>query len=79
MPVAFTPLAEADLESIGDSIAKDGPRRAVTFVQELRERGRRIEEMPCAAALRSELGEQVRVAVFGRYLICYCERDDGSS
>jgi plasmid stabilization system protein ParE len=31
--------------------------------------------MPRAAPLRPELGAGVRVVTFGRYLICYAERD----
>jgi toxin ParE1/3/4 len=77
MRCAFTPLAEADLEAIADYIARDNPRRALTFVQELRERCAKIAEMPRAAPQRSELGEGVRVVTFGRYLICYAERDGG--
>jgi plasmid stabilization system protein ParE len=33
MPCAFTPFAEADLEAIGDYIARDNPRRALTFIR----------------------------------------------
>ncbi len=36
MKVAFTPMAEKDLEAIGDHIASDNPSRAVTFIRELR-------------------------------------------
>jgi plasmid stabilization system protein ParE len=32
MQCAFTPLAKADLEAIGDYIARDNPRRALTFI-----------------------------------------------
>jgi toxin ParE1/3/4 len=76
MRCEFTPLAEADLEAIGDYIAHDNPRRALTFVRELRQRCERIAEMPRAAPVRPELGAGVRVVVFGRYLICYAERGD---
>lgn len=38
MRCSFTPLPEADLEAIGDSIARGNPRRALTFAQELCER-----------------------------------------
>lgn len=36
MIVRLLPDAEADLEGIGDFIARDNPRRALSFVQELR-------------------------------------------
>jgi toxin ParE1/3/4 len=76
MRCAFTPLAEADLETIGDYIARDNPHRALTFIRELRQRCERITEMPRAAPLRPELGIGVRVVTLGRYLICYAERGD---
>jgi len=34
MRLSFSPLAEQDLESIGDYIAADNPVRAVSFVLE---------------------------------------------
>ena len=36
MIVRLLPDAEADLEAIGDFIARDDPRRALSFVEELR-------------------------------------------
>lgn len=36
MRVEISPLAERDLESIGDYIAEDNPVRALRFVAELR-------------------------------------------
>ena len=36
MGVLFTPLADTDLEEIGDYIAQDNPARALTFIQEPR-------------------------------------------
>ena len=36
MGVLFTPLAETDIEEIGDYIALDNPARALTFIQEIR-------------------------------------------
>jgi toxin ParE1/3/4 len=74
---AFTPLAEQDLEEIGDDIAKRNPRRAASFVRELRQRCQKIAQIPLAAPLGPELGQGVRVIVFRRYLICYAVRDDG--
>ncbi len=36
MRLLITPLAERDIEDIGDYIARDNPKRALTFVAELR-------------------------------------------
>jgi toxin ParE1/3/4 len=35
MQCFFSPLAEIDLEEIGDFIARDNPARAVSFIQEI--------------------------------------------
>ena len=67
----FSRLAEADLEAIGDYIANDNPKRALSFVRELRDRCRAIVDYPRAAPLRLELGKGVRMLVFRDYLIFY--------
>ena len=36
MRVTISPLAERDLETIGDYIAADNPSRALSFIAELR-------------------------------------------
>jgi plasmid stabilization system protein ParE len=38
MQRVFSPLAEHDIEEIADYIALDDPRRAVSFIREIRER-----------------------------------------
>jgi hypothetical protein len=48
-----SPLAEPDLESVGDYIARDNPRRALSFVQELRAQCSRIGVMPGLPASRT--------------------------
>jgi toxin ParE1/3/4 len=77
MRVWLTPLAEADLEEIGDRIAQRNPARAVTYVRELREHCLRIGAFPNAGPLRPQWGEGVRIAVHGRYVIVYRVRDEG--
>ena len=71
MRCEFTARAEADLESIGDYIAKDNPLRAVTFIQEVRKRCYDIAKTPLVAPLMPEYGEGMRRVPFGRYLIFY--------
>ncbi len=77
MKVRFSDRAEADLEAIGDYIELDNPRRAFTFVRELRARCRDIGSFPLSCPLipRYE-ASGYRRAVFGRYLIFYRIRDD---
>ena len=65
------PAAEEDLESIADYTAEDNPSRAVTFVQELREKCRVLAEMPKSAPARPELGEDIRSRPAGNYVIYY--------
>jgi toxin ParE1/3/4 len=68
--------AEFDLEEIGDYIARDNPRRAITFIDEILEHCARLLSFPESAPLRPEFGEGVRVSVFRRYLIFYAVHDD---
>jgi toxin ParE1/3/4 len=71
MELRFSRRAETDLEDIADFIARDNPARAISYVRELREHCRRLLAFPKAAPLRPELGEGVRLSVFGRYVILY--------
>jgi len=69
--------AEADLEAIGDYIARDNPTRAVTFVEEIVERCERLGQRPYAFALvprYTHLG--IRKRTFGSYVIFYRVTDD---
>lgn len=71
MRCVLSPLAELDLEEIGDYIARDNPPRAVSFIREIRERCAGITANPAAAPLRPELGEDIHMVLHGRYLIFY--------
>lgn len=72
MKLVLAREAEADLERIGDYIAQDNPRRAVSFVLELRERTHGLLSNPRAYPLvpRYE-GLGIRRCVHGNYLIFY--------
>jgi toxin ParE1/3/4 len=71
MQCLFSPRAEADLEEIGDYIARDNPTRAVTFIREIRELCQNITAVPEGNLLRPDLGEGIRMAPFRRYLVFY--------
>ncbi len=71
----FTTQAEDDLEGIADYIAVDNPRRAISFVQEIRERCYRITNAPQGYPLAPEHGEDIRKVPFGNYLILYTIHD----
>ncbi|MBM4285918.1 MAG: type II toxin-antitoxin system RelE/ParE family toxin [Deltaproteobacteria bacterium] len=76
MQCLFSVVAERNLEEIGDYIARDHPERAVSFIQEILEYCLKITAHPEAAPLRPELGEGIRLAPFGRYLIFYTVHAD---
>ncbi|HEX8663697.1 MAG TPA: type II toxin-antitoxin system RelE/ParE family toxin [Beijerinckiaceae bacterium] len=72
MKVLFTDVAEADLERIGDWIGESNPDRAVTFVQELRDRCEKLADMPRAyPVVPGHEQAQVRRRPYRNYLILY--------
>jgi plasmid stabilization system protein ParE len=72
MKVFITAEAEADLESIGDYIARDNPMRALSFVRELYQLCLDIADMPQAWPLVPRYEHHgIRRRVHGRYLIFY--------
>ena len=73
----YTPAARDDLQAIADYIGQDSPRRALSFVGELREHCRTLAAQPRLHRLREEFGPDVRGVVHGAYLILYTARDDG--
>jgi toxin ParE1/3/4 len=76
MRFRFSRRAEADLKEIAAYIARDNPARAVRFVQQLREHCRGLVAFPEARRLRPELGEGVRLSVFGNYVVLYVVHED---
>jgi len=71
MRVVISPLAERDLEAIGDYIAEDNPARALSFVAELRAQCAVIAKAPRACRARPELGEGIRSCARGNYVIFF--------
>lgn len=71
MRLAFTPLAEQDLEAIADYVAADNPARALSFARELRAQCQRIALNPRGYRLRPELGDGIRSCAHGRYVIFF--------
>jgi toxin ParE1/3/4 len=76
MRFRFSRRAEADLDQIIAYIAQDNPARAVSYVRELREHCRGLVAFPEARRLRPELGEGVRLSVFGNYVVLYVVHPD---
>jgi toxin ParE1/3/4 len=75
--LVFSPRAEADLEGIGDYIARDNPARAISFLDELRAHCDRIAATPGSYPAREDLAAGLRMAVHGRYLILFRTNRDG--
>jgi toxin ParE1/3/4 len=71
MRVTVSPLAEQDLESIGEYIAQDNPGRAANFLAELRTQCVKIAKAPQAYRARSELAEGLRSCAHGNYVIFF--------
>ena len=65
------PKALQDLEAIGDFIAVDNPKRAVSFIDELLTLCATIADHPQAHQRRDDLADGLRQAVYGRYLILF--------
>ena len=72
MIVEFSDEAESDLEQIADYIAKDSPRRALSFVQELRGKCEALAATPKGFPLVPRYEQHgIRRGVHGSYLIFY--------
>ena len=71
MRVTLSPLAERDLESIGDYVAEDNPRRALSFIAELRAQCDTIAKAPQAYRARPDLAEGLRSCAHGNYVIFF--------
>jgi plasmid stabilization system protein ParE len=77
MIVVLTNEAEADLEQIGDWIARDNPMRAVTFVQTLRAKCLGLGDVPLGFPLVPRYERSgVRRRPFRDYLIFYLVNGD---
>jgi len=75
MRLELSPLAETDLEAIGDYIAMDSPANALRYIQEMRAQCRKITKAPMAYVARPDLGEGLRSCAHGRYVIFFRPSD----
>ncbi|TSE25322.1 Toxin ParE1 [Tepidimonas thermarum] len=71
--LVYTPQSRRDLNDIGLYIARDNPRRAMSFVRELRAQCRKITQAPQAYRPRPELGEGIRSCAYGNYVVFFVE------
>ena len=71
MRLDFSPLAQTDLEAIGDYIAQDSPGNAIRFVEGLRAQCEKITRAPLAYLARQDLADGLRSCALGRYVIFF--------
>jgi len=71
MKTSLSKLAKADLIAVLDFIAQDSPERAANIAREIRAKIIRIGKRPLLYQLRPEIGEDVRLATVGRYVILF--------
>ena len=71
MRLEFSRFVEGDLDDIASHIAQDNPRRAVTFVQEIRAKLLDIERNPLIYRLRPDIGDAARLATLGNHAILF--------
>ena len=71
MQIELSRYIESDLDVIADFIAQDNPGRAVTFIQDIREKFFAIQRDPLIYQLRSDIGEEARMATVGNYAILF--------
>jgi toxin ParE1/3/4 len=71
MRVTLSPLAQRDLEAIGDYIAADSPARAIMFIARVRRQCAALGKTPKGYRLRPELGAGIRSCAFGSYVLFF--------
>ncbi len=77
MKAVLSDKAKNSITEIGEYIAEDNPRRAASFVRELRAKAMQIGDMPRAFPLMPRFAAQaIRRRPFGNYLIFYRVEDD---
>ena len=76
MRVTLSDDALADLQAIGDEIAKHNPIRAATYVDELIVACLSLDENSERCALTLQFGKGVRRLLFGEYCVFHRVRDE---
>ena len=71
MRLELSRFIEGDLDDIAIYIAQANPRRAVTFIQDIRAKFRDIQRNPLLYQLRPDIGDQARMATVGDYAILF--------
>ncbi len=73
----FKPSAIADLADISTYIARDNPKRGLSFVEEIKNVCQQWAENPLAGRHRPDLREGIRCFPHGNYVVFYLPDSDG--
>lgn len=71
MRLELSRFIESDLDDIAAYIVQDNPRRAVSFIQEIRAKFHEIRHNPLLYQLRPDIGEDARMMTVGSYAILF--------
>jgi plasmid stabilization system protein ParE len=71
MQLELSRFVESNLDDIAEYIAQDNPRRAVTFIREIRAKFQEICNNPLLYQLRPDIGEEARLTTVGNYAILF--------
>jgi toxin ParE1/3/4 len=79
MRLEISRFIEGDLDEVAGYIAQDNPRRAVTFIQEIRAKFLNVRRNPLLYQLRPDIGDDARMATIGNYANLFRVIDEGGS
>ena len=75
--LVYRPAALADLDGIYDYIEPENPRRAASFVKDIRDRCRNLRAHPQLGPARDDLGLGIRILpMLGRIVVAYRITDE---
>ncbi len=77
--LVVSPRAAADLDEIANYIARDNPRRALSFVAELETTCRAVATNPALYPAGNEIAAGLRMAVHRRYLIFFRDQPEANA
>ena len=76
MKCVFSYKSNEDLENIADYISSDNKNSAKSFVRKIKERCKKIADVPLGYPIAFEYSDKIRKVQFGNYLILYTIVDE---
>ena len=71
MRLELSRFIEGDLDDIASYVAQDNPRRAITFIEDIRAKFRDIQRNPMLYRLRPDIGAEARMTTVGNHAILF--------